>query len=1354
MTTSQKATSASRAANTNKRRAKNVFGPYLLLQTIGEGEFAKVKLALHRESGQEVAIKLIKKESIDTDLKLSKIKREIAALKAVNHQYIVNLYDIIETERYIGIVIQYASGGELFDYILGHRYLRERDACRLFAQLIAGVSYLHRKMIVHRDLKLENLLLDNNRNIKITDFGFANQFDTPENNLMSTSCGSPCYAAPELVVSEGLYVGPAVDVWSCGVILYAMLAGYLPFDDDPKNPEGDNINQLYKYILSTSLVFPDYVTSTARDLLRKILVPNPKHRATLEQIKQHPWLAPYKHIFEEEDRDVAANEASSAQVVADDANRTAVAASQAREDQTVPKSSRQTKRHTIQLEYEKLPVSYSDFAAENGVAPISTTPAAGQYAAVSPANTRKVPDISDNSNNENAQTKVESSTLSIQDTNAKDSHRQAQVEISTPQSATPSNNSDIMSPPSAVDTAQARLVALSRLEGSNSGKPVTGNEASGPTETATATYGEKNTLAGRNAEFMHPTRVRPTSMFAGSMENTISTNIAPSANKSGYNNREELTAGIKAEIAGAPARMPLSQIPANNASLYNAKQNTKSEQSSSREGGKENMSSYAQSECVSIDEAAGRPSIVLDSTQAAMVRGTHIEETKGKPRASLSINPRNILGKSGTATVPPPPPDVASSTTGEELGYSFGAGISSTVPKGSAPIKDNDGSANASGSAKRMVAWLAKRTLKRQQEVHFGQFDKPPTWVGAQFPYASQNQREEPEVLQHMRVHRGVIDPNGLSSIPPGELFQHVLQTLDDLGFIITKTQELRIRVHRPALSALGNANKESLTINPDPAQSKKSGAGFSSNNLPPPVENNIIAAKATETASRPSRDSGSIFSIGRQHKGSIPQSSSINDAGKSNTTLPKQGSSKKIISKDRRPVESPHMNKSNQRASSDRSSSKQPRFSSTIGAFKRFLGINNGNKHGALNGAGSANLSQSTMPKNSVSDIESSAATASDIKDGQRELARDSGIDTGDNPADNKSGVEGKRRVVSGSYAQYPSRNTVDGFGEKNATNHAQKASTTARRNTVHARGPLPIPQMNQNSNNSNNSSSSNNGYSGNSVAASSASVLLPSVPEDAAVNIDENNPPQVSKFTSRITSPSMARPVTAGSSFSATSSLSPEAGVSDRQQPRLSISAQETRDALRDVLDKGKIPPYGEPNVDNGDEVQFIMEICRVKNLPGLFIVHLSRRKGNAWAFKYLYHLVMEKLDLKSRGHYLNSIVGGTAQVTSNSPNMVQHLVTYPPPPNNLTTLPSNQSGTSILHPGGIVIQPIYSGYQIASPVMTVTSGIAQPNMIDAVINSHGPTTTNTSSINETNNRDSNDMASTGQSMVATAS
>lgn len=211
---------------------------------------------------------------------------------------------MIETDKFIGIVLEYASGGELFDHILAHRYLRERDASKLFAQLISGVWYCHKKKIVHRDLKLENLLLDRNRNVIITDFGFANHFEKKQDDLMQTSCGSPCYAAPELVISEGLYVGSAVDVWSCGVILYAMLAGYLPFDDDPNNPDGDNINLLYKYIVSTPLTFPDYVSMEARDLLSIMLVPDPKYRATLEQVMAHSWLSAFQPLFKQSVRDL------------------------------------------------------------------------------------------------------------------------------------------------------------------------------------------------------------------------------------------------------------------------------------------------------------------------------------------------------------------------------------------------------------------------------------------------------------------------------------------------------------------------------------------------------------------------------------------------------------------------------------------------------------------------------------------------------------------------------------------------------------------------------------------------------------------------------------------------------------------------------------------------------------------------------------------------------------------------------------------------------------------------------------------------------------------------------------------
>ncbi|KAI9817109.1 MAG: hypothetical protein M1827_001221 [Pycnora praestabilis] len=310
------------------RRKDTKFGEYFLGQTLGEGEFGKVKMGWKKDGGVQVAIKLIRRESLGTNpSRLPKIYREIQILRGLSHPNIVRLHEMVETDRHIGIILEYASGGELFDYILNHRYLRDNSARRLFAQLVSGVGYLHKKGIVHRDLKLENLLLDRNKNIIITDFGFANTFDPSDElgdeieynllskdfvkkmdlervrdsgfrrgDLMQTSCGSPCYAAPELVVSDSLYTGRKVDVWSCGVILYAMLAGYLPFDDDPANPEGDNINLLYKYIVSTPLTFPEYVSPHARDMLRRILVPEPRKRADLFEVARHSWLSEYAHV--------------------------------------------------------------------------------------------------------------------------------------------------------------------------------------------------------------------------------------------------------------------------------------------------------------------------------------------------------------------------------------------------------------------------------------------------------------------------------------------------------------------------------------------------------------------------------------------------------------------------------------------------------------------------------------------------------------------------------------------------------------------------------------------------------------------------------------------------------------------------------------------------------------------------------------------------------------------------------------------------------------------------------------------------------------------------------------------------
>lgn len=289
----------SSAHEAKKRPYREVrFGPYVLGSTLGEGEFGKVKMGWRKDGKHpsQAAIKLIRRDSLPRGSEREyKVHREISALKKLVHPNIVRLEEVLRNDKYIGIVLEYASGGELFDYISEHRHLKDSMACRLFAQLISGVWYMHSKGIVHRDLKLENLLLDKHKNVIITDFGFVNTFQ--KHDLMKTSCGSPCYAAPELVLSNEPYESCKADVWSLGVILYAMLAGYLPFDDDPQNPDGDNILRLYHYITHTPLTFPEYIQPMPRDLLRRIIVPDPKKRIDLEAVRSHRWLSPHASLL-------------------------------------------------------------------------------------------------------------------------------------------------------------------------------------------------------------------------------------------------------------------------------------------------------------------------------------------------------------------------------------------------------------------------------------------------------------------------------------------------------------------------------------------------------------------------------------------------------------------------------------------------------------------------------------------------------------------------------------------------------------------------------------------------------------------------------------------------------------------------------------------------------------------------------------------------------------------------------------------------------------------------------------------------------------------------------------------------
>ncbi|KAI5635694.1 protein kinase domain-containing protein [Phthorimaea operculella] len=255
-------------------------GHYTLGATLGVGTFGKVKIGEHQLTKHKVAVKILNRQKIKSLDVVGKIRREIQNLKLFRHPHIIKLYQVISTPTDIFMIMEYVSGGELFDYIVKRGKLQEHEARRFFQQIISGVDYCHRHMIVHRDLKPENLLLDHNMHVKIADFGLSNMMMDGE--FLRTSCGSPNYAAPE-VISGKLYAGPEVDVWSCGVILYALLCGTLPFDDE-------HVPTLFRKIKSGIFPIPEYLNKSVVSLLCMMLQVDPMKRASIEDVKKHEWF--------------------------------------------------------------------------------------------------------------------------------------------------------------------------------------------------------------------------------------------------------------------------------------------------------------------------------------------------------------------------------------------------------------------------------------------------------------------------------------------------------------------------------------------------------------------------------------------------------------------------------------------------------------------------------------------------------------------------------------------------------------------------------------------------------------------------------------------------------------------------------------------------------------------------------------------------------------------------------------------------------------------------------------------------------------------------------------------------------
>jgi len=256
-------------------------GEYILFDEIGMGTFSKVVRGFHLITQQTVAVKILDKDKIEDEIDIERIIREIEILKNIHHPNIAQMYETYSTVHNFYIMLEYAPGGDLFDYITSHNYLSEKESCYFFRQIISVLEYLMEMGISHRDIKPENVLLnEDHTEIKLIDFGLSNY--CLQNELLHSSCGSPCYASPEMLSGES-YSGNTTDLWSAGIILYSMLVGALPFDDQ-------EINKLYEQIKIGKFYIPSTLSLEAIDLLKKILEVDPKKRINIEGVKNHSWF--------------------------------------------------------------------------------------------------------------------------------------------------------------------------------------------------------------------------------------------------------------------------------------------------------------------------------------------------------------------------------------------------------------------------------------------------------------------------------------------------------------------------------------------------------------------------------------------------------------------------------------------------------------------------------------------------------------------------------------------------------------------------------------------------------------------------------------------------------------------------------------------------------------------------------------------------------------------------------------------------------------------------------------------------------------------------------------------------------
>ncbi|XP_047942534.1 CBL-interacting serine/threonine-protein kinase 6 [Salvia hispanica] len=257
-------------------------GKYELGRLLGHGTFAKVYHARHMQSGRNVAMKIVGKEKVIKVGMMDQVKREISVMKMMHHPNIVELHEVMASKSKIYFAMEYVRGGELFAKISRGR-LKEEAARGYFQQLISAIDFCHSRSVYHRDLKPENLLLDEEGNLKVTDFGLSAFSDhLRQDGLLHTTCGTPAYVAPEVIGKKG-YDGAKADIWSCGVILYVLLAGYLPFQEE-------NIVAMYRRIYRGDFKCPPWFSAEARKLITKMLDPNPSTRISIAKIIDSAWF--------------------------------------------------------------------------------------------------------------------------------------------------------------------------------------------------------------------------------------------------------------------------------------------------------------------------------------------------------------------------------------------------------------------------------------------------------------------------------------------------------------------------------------------------------------------------------------------------------------------------------------------------------------------------------------------------------------------------------------------------------------------------------------------------------------------------------------------------------------------------------------------------------------------------------------------------------------------------------------------------------------------------------------------------------------------------------------------------------